>query len=103
MSKVSVPPQSEFVAGNISNCLDAWKLYTRDPWVLDNVFEVEVPLDFWPTQHVVPRPYRLNPQDWPAIRTELDQMLFTGVVQDSVHEPGNSFPIFSPDQNRMGE
>ena len=69
-----------FRAGNTENFVEGWLKITHDPWIMEAVQGVHIPLEALPDQTRPPFPYRLNPLEFSAVgvgRKESDREDFT--------------------------
>ena len=76
------------VPGNISNCLDNWKMLTSNIFCLDIVKGVKIPFEDLPTQDRVPAPYRLSQEEARGLDFELEQFRIKNIIELVIFEPG---------------
>ena len=78
-----------FVGGQIQDSIEFWKKLSRDPWILDTVTGVKIPLTQAPMQRSVPKPYRLNHDEMYLADFEVDKMVKKGIIETTVREQGD--------------
>ena len=77
-----------FRAGNIASRLDVWAQVTGDPWVLEQVVGVKIPLWDCRLQDRVPFPYRLGEEERQVVDEEVLRLLSKQVLEPVAPEPG---------------
>ena len=76
-----------FLAGNIKNCIDQWKLLTSDPTILTAVSGYKIDLFIRPSQFRIPRPLKCSALEANNIDRQITIFLEKGIIVVSSHEP----------------
>ena len=77
---LSVLPSTQFVAGNIANCLRAWKQLTTDEVLLKIVTGYELEFNQTPSQSKIPHKTHLGEEEFQIINAEINKLLHKGVI-----------------------
>ena len=75
-------------AGNIANCLRAWKQLTTDEVLLKIVTGYELEFDQTPSQSKIPHKTHLDEEEFQIINTEINKLLHKGVIVKTNHSEG---------------
>ena len=76
-----------FLAGNIKNCIDQWKLLTSDSTILTAVSGYKIDLFIRPSQFRIPRPLKCSALEANNIDRQITIFLEKGIIVVSFHEP----------------
>ena len=85
---LSVLPSTQFIAGNIANCLRAWKKLTTDEVLLKIVTGYELEFTQTPFQSKIPHKTHLGEEEFQIINTEIKKRLHKGVIVKTNHSEG---------------
>ena len=85
---MSALPSTQFVAGNIANCLRAWKQLTTDEVLLKIVTGYELEFNQTPSQSKIPHKTHLGEEEFQIINTEINKLLHKGVIVKTNHSEG---------------
>ena len=100
IDKLIHKPQN-FVAGQVSKCLNVWQGITDSPWVLQQIQGIELPFVSKPVQKSVPSSYKLSLEETQKIDIQIEKMLDKKVIEETEHSEGewisNVFPRPKPD------
>lgn len=77
-----------FSAGKTRLCKEKWKELTTDPWILSSVMGVSIDFIDCPQPPFVPRPILYNQEEFIKINTEIQSMLFKGIIETCGHSDG---------------
>ena len=81
MSPPFVNTAKNFRAGNIAAYVHSWAQLSSDPWIVDTVQGVTIPLEQEPFQEGIPFPYRLSEWERVAMDGEVAKLLKKGVIE----------------------
>jgi hypothetical protein len=88
------------VVGKIKYCLDVWKRFTNDPWILQSVEGYILEFDTKPVQFSVPNEIIFNTAEMEIIDQEVAELLNKGAIVPSHWEDGqfvsNIFVVKKP-------
>ena len=85
---LSVLPSTQFIAGNIANCLRAWKNLTTDEVLLKIVTGYELEFTQTPFQSKIPHKIHLGEEEFQIINTEINKLLHKEVIVKTNHSEG---------------
>ena len=74
--------------GGTKNCIEVWKKYTDDPWILDTVQGYRIEFMWEPYQKVIPQQINFSECEKMIVKNEIDGLLQKGAVIESEHEVG---------------
>ena len=76
------------ITGKVRFCLDAWKLYTNDPWVLQTIAGYQIEFDETPIQHIIPKEISFSESQKELVNNEVKSLLQKGAIVPSENEEG---------------
>lgn len=76
------------VGGNTANCLQNWKKVTNDPWILQQIVGITIPLSYSPYQGVEPRPISWGQKEKQLMQEAIGSLSDKNVIECCNEEPG---------------
>ena len=80
---VEIIPQSVPVGGRVKFFIQNWKVITRDPWILQSVKGIELPLVSNPYQKRIPVPSKFRAADQILIDSEIESLVSKHAVRET--------------------
>ena len=79
---------NNFKAGNLRNYHNLWSKYTRDPWVLNQVQGIKIPLTGSTFDKNSLFPIRFDTDESDIMDKEIEKLIGKGVIHAVQHEEG---------------
>lgn len=76
-------PQSVPVGGRVKHFYQNWKVITRDPWILQSIKGIELPLLSNPYQKKIPVPSKFKTEEQVLIDSEIENLVLKNAVRET--------------------
>lgn len=76
-------PQSVPVGGRVKHFYQNWKVITRDPWILQSIKGIEIPILSNPFQGKIPIPSKFKSEEQILIDSEIENLVLKNAVRET--------------------